>query len=302
VENHDRVVRKEELLDALWPGEHVNETAVPWTISRARKAIGQGPEDKLPIETVRGRGYRFAIEVRAIEVSKSEPVSSKVLKSGPDVAAVHGTSNDPFVGRAEPMERLIGAFHSTRAGRGRLCLLIGEAGIGKTRCIGEFSGVVRRARVSLCTGRCLEGGRTAAFWPWVQVLRDALAEEDMAAERKLELRAILAELIPRSDTLQGVVEGSTGSSGFGARFWLLEKLSRHLMKCAEAGPRVILLEDVHWADDASLDLLAFLAAELSQMPVLIVATAREALPSGSEAWSKILSRLGPCERIELSGF
>ncbi len=224
VEHHDRVVRKEELLDALWPGEHVNETAVPWTISRARKAIGQGTDEKHPIETVRGRGYRFAAEVRSIEASKSEPVSSKVLKSGPDVVA-HSPSNDPFVGRAEPMERLIGAFHSTRAGRGRLCLLIGEAGIGKTRCIGEFSGIVRRAKVSLCTGRCLEGGRTAAFWPWVQVLRDGLAEEDIAAERKLELRALLAELIPRPDTLQSVVEGST-SSGFGARFWLLEKLSR----------------------------------------------------------------------------
>ncbi len=299
VEHRDRVVRKEELLDALWPGEHVNETAVPWTISRARKALGQGPDDKHPIETVRGRGYRFAVEVRHVETPNGGPVSSKVLKAGLE-PAVPGASGDPFVGRAEPMERLIGALHSTRAGRGRLCLLMGEAGIGKTRCVGEFSDVVRRLKVSVWTGRCLEGGRTAAFWPWVQVLRDALGEEGLPAERKLELRALLAELIPRPDTLQGAVEAGT-SSGFGARFWLLEKLSRDLMKCAEAGPRVILLEDVHWADDASLDLLAFLAAELSQVSVLIVATARDALPPGSEAWSKILSRLGPCERIELAG-
>jgi DNA-binding winged helix-turn-helix (wHTH) protein/tetratricopeptide (TPR) repeat protein len=299
VENHDRVVRKEELLDALWPGEHVNDTAVPWTISRARKALGQGPDDKDPIETVRGRGYRFAGEVRQIEMVGSGPASSKILKSGPDPEPSE-PSSDPFVGRAEPMERLVSALHSARAGRGRLCLLMGEAGIGKTRCIGEFSSIVRRLKVSLCTGRCLEGGRAAAFWPWVQVLRDGLGEEALSPDLKVELKALLGELIPRSDTLQGVAD-ATASSGFGARFWLLEKLSRHLMKCAEIGPRVILLEDVHWADDASLDLLAFLAAELSQVSVLVVATARDVLSPASEGWGRILARLGPCERIELMG-
>ena len=302
VENHDRVIRKEELLDALWPGEHVNETAVPWTISRARKALGQAQDDKHPIETVRGRGYRFASEVRQIEAIGGGPASSKVLKSTADSDPPEASS-DPFVGRAEPIERLISALHGARAGRGRLCLLTGEAGIGKTRCVGEFSRTVRRLKVSLCTGRCLEGGRAAAFWPWVQVLRDALredAEDVLPPDLKLELRALLAELIPRSDTLQNAVEAGA-DSGFGARFWLLEKISRHLMKCAESAPRVILLEDVHWADDASLDLLAFLAAELSQASVLIVATARDVLGAGSEGWGKILSRLGPCERIELTG-
>ncbi len=302
VENHDRVVRKEELLDALWPGEHVNDTAVPWTISRARKALGQGQDDKHPIETVRGRGYRFASEVRQIESAGGGPPSSKVLKSVPDPLASEASS-DPFVGRTEPMERLISALHGARAGRGRLCLLTGEAGIGKTRCVAEFSRTLRRQKVSLCSGRCLEGGRAAAFWPWVQVLRDALredGEDTLPPDLRLELRALLAELIPRSETLQGAPDPGE-NSGFGARFWLLEKLSRHLLKCAEVAPRVILLEDVHWADDASLDLLAFLAAELSQVSVLIVATARDVLAPGSEGWGKMLARLGPCERIELSG-
>jgi DNA-binding winged helix-turn-helix (wHTH) protein len=298
VENHDRVVRKEELLDALWPGEHVNDTAVPWTISRARKALGQGPDDKHPIETVRGRGYRLASDVRQVETISGGPASSKVLRSTPEPPLA--AASDPFVGRAEPMERLISAVHGARAGRGRLCLLTGEAGIGKTRCVSELSGTVRRLKVSLSTGRCLEGGRAAAFWPWVQVLRDFLGEETLTPELKVELRALLAELIPRSDTLEGTIDAGA-SSGFGARFWLLEKLSRHLTKCAEIAPRVILLEDVHWADDASLDLLAFLAAELSQLAVLIVATARDLPAPASEGWRKILPRLGPCERIELSG-
>jgi DNA-binding winged helix-turn-helix (wHTH) protein/tetratricopeptide (TPR) repeat protein len=307
VEHHDRVVRKEELLEALWPGEHVNETAVPWTISRARKALGQGPEVKDPIETVRGRGYRFTAEVTQVQPTTPGPASAKVLRleseaaSSPWIAAtmLATPSNDPFVGRAEPMERLLGALHGARNGRGRLCLLTGDAGIGKTRCVSEFASVARRLRLGVSSGRCLEGGRTAAFWPWVQVLRDALGEDSLSAQLKLEVRSLLSELVPRSDTIDIPIDPDA-TNGFGARFWVLEKLSRHLLKSGEDSPRVILLEDVHWADEASLDLLTFLAAELSQASVLVVATARETLPQGSEAWAKILPRLGPCERIELS--
>ncbi len=307
VEHHDRVVRKEELLEALWPGEHVNETAVPWTISRARKALGQGPDAKDPIETVRGRGYRFTADVTQQQPATPGPASSKVLRldkdapSSPWMAAtmLAMPTNDPFVGRSEPMERLLGALHGARSGRGRLCLLTGEAGIGKTRCVSEFASVARRLRLGVASGRCLEGGRTAAFWPWVQVLRDALGEDLLSPQLKLEVRSLLSELVPRSDVFEMPIDPDA-SNGFGARFWVLEKLSRHLLKSGETTPRVILLEDVHWADEASLDLLGFLAAELSQVSVLVVATARETLPPGSEAWAKILPRLGPCERIELA--
>jgi DNA-binding winged helix-turn-helix (wHTH) protein/tetratricopeptide (TPR) repeat protein len=306
VEHHDRVVPKEELLEALWPGEHVNDTAVPWTISRARKALGQGPDAKDPIETVRGRGYRFTAEVAQLASSAPGPASSKILKTAPERAsspafstAVTTSSSDPFVGRAEPMERLLGALHGARGGRGRLCLLTGDAGMGKTRCVSEFAIVARRNKLNVSSGRCLEGGRTAAFWPWVQVLRDTLAEEDVPADLKAEAQALLAELVPRSDTLERRPEVED-ASGLGARFWVLEKLSRHLLRAGERSPRVILLEDVHWADEASLDLLAFLSAELAHVSVLVVATARETLPAGSEAWAKVLPRLGPCERIELS--
>ena len=237
VEHHDRVVRKEELLEALWPGEHVNETAVPWTISRARKALGQGPEAKDPIETVRGRGYRFTAEVTQVQPTAPGPASAKVLRleteaaSSPWIAAtmLATPSNDPFVGRAEPMERLLGALHGARNGRGRLCLLTGDAGIGKTRCVGEFASVARRLRLGVSSGRCLEGGRTAAFWPWVQVLRDALGEDSLSAQLKLEVRSLLSELVPRSDTIDIPIDPDA-TNGFGARFWVLEKLSRHLLE------------------------------------------------------------------------
>jgi len=328
LENRNRVVRKEELLDALWPGQHVNETAVPWTISRARKAIGQDNQENHPIETVRGRGYRFTGEVREVnQDSPTEPVASgpsspppASLLSVPSSArpSTPRLARDPFVGRAEVIERLFGALHGAVSGRGRLCLVTGEAGIGKTRCVNEFAMISRRLKRSVWSGRCLEGGRTAVFWPWVQVLRDALAQGQLSAALQLETRSLLAELTPRTDGGESTNGGGSpaadrqaaarrpelgvgASSGVAARFWTLEKLSRFLLHCAETAPRVVLLDDVHWADEASLDLLCFLAAELPRMSALVVATARDVELYHSEAWAKALTRLGPCERIELSG-
>ncbi|MGH7436977.1 MAG: winged helix-turn-helix domain-containing protein, partial [Polyangiaceae bacterium] len=159
IENRDRVVRKEELLEALWPGEHVNDTAVPWTISRARKVLEQDADSNYPIETVRGRGYRFAGEVRKSRPSEPPTSSSRLT------APLSRSTVDPFVGRVDAMERLVGALHEASAGRGRLVLMTGEAGIGKTRCLNEFAVLARGLNHGVWTGRCLEGGRGAAFWP-----------------------------------------------------------------------------------------------------------------------------------------
>jgi DNA-binding winged helix-turn-helix (wHTH) protein/tetratricopeptide (TPR) repeat protein len=298
LEHHDQVVLKEELLDALWPGEHINDTAVPWTISRARKVLGQAADANHPIVTVRGRGYRFTGEIRQGGASERPPDPTTAVRPAEEPVRSRVPS-DPFVGRADAMERLLGALHEANTGRGRLCLITGEAGIGKTRCISEFAVIARRLKVSVWTGRCLEGGRTAAFWPWVQVLRDALSEGALAPAPKQGIQKLLLELGQAPEAGQ-VVADVAASSAVAARFWVLEKLSRVLLS-AETAPRVILLDDVQWADEASLDLLIFLSAELSRAPALVVATARDPLLAGSEAWAKALGRLGPCERIELVG-
>src|ERR1019366_4899379 len=297
LENHDRVVLKEELLDAVWPGEHVNDSAVPWTISRARKALSQPANVNYPIETVRGRGYRFAGEIRhGVARARAPESTTAQLPAEPVKARV---PSDPFVGRADAMERLLGALYEANSGRGRLCLITGEAGIEKTRCISEFALMAKGLKASVWTARCLEGARTAAFWPWVQVLRDVLGEGLRGPAPKQEIQELLLELSPAPEASH-LVADLGASSAVAARFWVLEKLSRILL-CADTMPRVVLIDDVQWADEASLDLLIFLSAELSRAPALVVATARDPLPAGSEAWEKALGRLGPCERIELVG-
>ena len=79
-------------------------------------------------------------------------------------------------------------------------------------------------------------------------------------------------------------------------FWVLERLSWLLFRVAGQAPRVVIVEDVHLADEASLHLLVFLAAELSRFAVLVVATAAECSSQESEAWAKASLRLGQCHQ------
>jgi DNA-binding winged helix-turn-helix (wHTH) protein len=94
LERPERLVTKQELLDALWAGQHVSEASVPWTIGHARRLIGQRSSDKSPIETVHGRGYRWRAPV---EVDAGKP-----FEAGAPAAVA------PFVGREALMAALQG--------------------------------------------------------------------------------------------------------------------------------------------------------------------------------------------------
>src|SRR5580704_7195348 len=102
IEHRDRVVGKQELIDVCWDGETSNPIAVPWSVSHARKALGQGRSQPCPIETVRGRGYRFVAEV-------TRPATS---------GAAGTASGELFVGGDDVMDRLVRAFTAARAGNG----------------------------------------------------------------------------------------------------------------------------------------------------------------------------------------
>jgi DNA-binding winged helix-turn-helix (wHTH) protein len=122
--NHaERVVAKDELLDALWPGEHVSDSVLPRCITVARKALGDDPNAQRMIQTVHGRGYRFVAEVR-------RPTGARTPAPAP--AAVAMPERNAFVGRVEAMAVLRSALADAEGGRGRLLLLVGEPVSGTT--------------------------------------------------------------------------------------------------------------------------------------------------------------------------
>jgi DNA-binding winged helix-turn-helix (wHTH) protein len=113
VEHRDRVVSKQELIDALWGGYQLNTVAVPWTINRARKALGDEPDVSGFIETVRGHGYRFTAEVQSR--MDEGPAGGEAAQP----ATAPTKLERPFVGRA-PSRVGVKASRSARPARGRV--------------------------------------------------------------------------------------------------------------------------------------------------------------------------------------
>jgi DNA-binding winged helix-turn-helix (wHTH) protein len=293
IEHRERLVAKQELIDALWGGQQLNAVAVPWSISHARKALGQRNGEDRYIETVRGRGYRFVAEV--LELSQRSASGSEAPAPAPSAPRI----SDPFLGREQVMLQLTAALDAARGGRGGLLLLSGEAGMGKTRCASEFAALARSRGLSVWSGRCLDGGAAPAFWPLIQVLRDAAVDPALAEPERSEAERLLQQLVPHAGDAQPASDVDAESDD--ARFWLLDRLSRFLARCARARVRVVTLDDLQGADESSLRALALLAPLLEGTQLLVIGTARDT-PADPERGAIHLSmRLRPCERVALTG-
>jgi tetratricopeptide (TPR) repeat protein len=191
--------------------------------------------------------------------------------------AVERTAAELFIGRVRELVQLDTALAEAVAGRGRLCLIAGEPGIGKTRlaeCVAARAG---EGGATVIWGRCWEGEGAPAFWPWVQVLRTLLRQTDVAtlarwlgaggpyvAQVVPEVRDVLPDLpvAPPLDSEQ-------------ARFRLYDAVSALLKNAAASTPLILVLDDLHWADKSSLLLLQFLVREIADSRILLVGTYRD---------------------------
>jgi DNA-binding winged helix-turn-helix (wHTH) protein/tetratricopeptide (TPR) repeat protein len=290
--HRDRVVTKNELLDALWPGEALSESVLPRAIAAARRAVGDTRAKARVIETVHGRGYRFVADVQ-------DPGTRTPPPAPPPARAI-------FVGRERTIARLERALDAALGGAGGLVLLAGEPGIGKTRTAEELARVARERGAQVLHGRCFEGEGAPAFWPWVQVLRDLAATTEPARLRAAlgSDAGTLAQLVPELDASRAEAVSAVANAGEQARFRLFDALGATLRRRAQQGPLVLVLDDLHWADEASLRGLEFLAHELSGAALLVVATFRDVEVRRDHPLSKLLgalARVPACERIPLRG-
>jgi DNA-binding SARP family transcriptional activator len=206
------------------------------------------------------------------------------------------TRRPSFVGRDDALGRLEAAVAEAAAGRTRIVLVEGEPGIGKTSLVTELAARVRGAGIGAWWGRCHDDEGAPALWPWVQILRGLEAGGEHLPER---LHSVLATLVPE---LGATTEAELVPEA--ARFRLYDAIREAIEHCATRHPLMIVLDDVHWADLSSLRLLRFLAVELRDSPVVIVATLRntEDIPKGDlgDTLADII-RQADVERLMLSG-
>lgn len=270
IEHRDRVATKRELLEALWPNEVVTEAVLPTNINALRRALGQKRGDKTPIETIHGRGYRFSMPVVETVPPKTSARPSHVTALA--LSDLQDDDTTPFVGRASLISRLKRCLVRTLGEQGQLCILSGEAGIGKTRLVSRVAELGRSYGAEVWTGVSPEGINAPPLWAFRQVLRCALQREGRDKLREWlgpgvpELQAWLPEL------LDGPAEAPPRLDQ--ASFRLLDAVLRLLTQASLEKPRVICLEDMHRADDASWQLLGLLAPHLERIPALVLVTLR----------------------------
>jgi DNA-binding SARP family transcriptional activator len=188
-----------------------------------------------------------------------------------------------FVGRERELVLLDDVLADARAGRGRLVLVSGEAGIGKSRLIEELAGRASDMGVRVLWGRCWEAGGAPAYWPWVQVLRAYARDCDPETLRAQLGRGTedVAQLLPELRELFGDVPEPPSSDSDAARFRLFDSTAAFLRRAAATRPLLVVLDDMHAADASSLLFLEFVASELADARVLVLATYRDPeLPAG----------------------
>jgi class 3 adenylate cyclase/tetratricopeptide (TPR) repeat protein len=183
----------------------------------------------------------------------------------------------PFVGHQVERAELGAALDSALGGQGQLVLVAGEAGIGKTRIAEELCAEARSREARVAWGRCREGTGAPAYWPWRQALRAYAAgrpPDEVAAELGREV-AELAQLLPELAPVEESRRPPTELDPEMARFRLFDAMASCLRSAAAARGLVVVLDDLHWADQASLLLLGFVAGELADTRLLVVGTYRD---------------------------
>ena len=200
---------------------------------------------------------------------------------------------DVFVGRGHELAELVTGLEDAFAGRGRVFLLSGEPGIGKSRLAEELTAHARARGARVLVGRCWEAGGAPAYWPWVQSLRAYVRESDRDALRTqlgsgaAELAQVLPELRERYPDLPLPSSAEPES----VRFRLFDATAEFLRNAAERRPIVLVLDDLHAADAPSLLLLRFLAREVGSTRLLLLGAYRDVDPLPGDPLTAMLAEV-----------
>lgn len=274
-----RLVTKEELLVGVWPGETILEAVIPQNIAVLRRVLGDTRGHGGIIQTVHGRGYRFVAEVSARKAAQLGRVPER----------------GPMVGRERVLGDLRALLEAACAGAGQIVLLQGEAGIGKTRVIEEVAREARQRGVLVLEGHCHDVAGAPSYRPWLSAISPLVDASARASSGDLAGLLGLQLAPPAHAGLEATAE---------ARFKLFDRVLAELARACRRRPVMLVLEDLHWADQASLQLLSFVSRELRALPLLLLASMRapdSSIPAATQALIAQWSVDGQVRRIPLAG-
>jgi len=272
-ENSGRLVTKEELLKAIWPETYVGEGVLKVSIRKIRRALEDDPAAPQFIETLHRRGYRFIASVTEIQQPGADRRSVVSLREDEP----GGLSSTVVVGRERELAQLRAWFEQALRGERQVVFVVGEAGIGKTTVVETFlERAAAERHLWVARGQCLE--QYGASEPYLPVL-EAFSRLCREPERK-QVVTLLARRAPtwlvqmpwlvsdaECELLRRVTQGATSAR-------MLREMTEALEAITAEAPLALVLEDMHWSDYSTLDLIASLARRQELARLLVIATYR----------------------------
>ena len=189
----------------------------------------------------------------------------------------HPTDRTPFIGRAEERGQLRASLERLQRSEGSVLLVGGEPGVGKTRLVEEMLAEAEARDFRTLTGRCYEMDAPPPFLPFIELLEQAMKEVDAETFRLAlgdvagEIAKVLPQLAQLFDDLPAPLELPPEQE----RRYLFNSIQEFVHRAAAIRPLVVLLDDIHWADETSLQLLEHIAGGIAKVPVLLIGTYRD---------------------------
>ena len=286
----DAIVSKKDLLTEVWQGTVVSDGVIKTCIKRLRQQLGDNSKNPNFIETVHRRGYRFIGKIRT---DAQEPAFAAPSEQGPDI-----------VGRESELSDLMAAYRLSEEGKSQYRFVTGEAGIGKSALVHRFEAQLReQSQPLIARGNCVNTlGSGEAYAPLFGAFE--MMARQMGMQRFGDLMRRFAPMwLLHMPWLLAPGEAEAMSRqliGVTAQRMLRELV---MLFDAIAGETtiVLILEDLHWADGATLDALMVLINQLVSCKIIVVATSR---PEG-EVHARLRKvrleslRHDHCEQIDL---
>ena len=282
VQAHSQLVTKAELLETIWPETYVVEAVLKDCIREIREALQDNAKDPHFIETIHRRGYRFIAPIRSQRAAgqrRKKAPSPRESSKGNAVPrfAVHteALSEEPFVGRESELKRLRQCLARSRQGKSQVVFVTGEAGIGKTRVVESFLGQLSGGDdLHIAHGQCIEHyGAGEAYLPVLDALgRLCRRPDDTDLVKLLKQYApmwlLLMPALVRTTELNALQRKTLGAS----RERMLREMTEVIEIFTAERPLILFLEDLHWSDASTLNLLSLLARRSGPAHLLIIGT------------------------------
>lgn len=281
VEHQGLLVTKDELLDAVWGRRYVTEGVLKTTAQILRQALSDDSKTPRYLETVHRRGYRFIAEAIVSSGYTARQLSVKFDFEQP-----------LLVGRGGELQQLQYCLNLAASGKPQLVFLTGEAGIGKTALIEHFL-AANAGQVVIGRGQCVEHyGQSEPYLPILEALNGVCRQQGEIAVNVLAHTAPdwLAELPWLNHRNQ--LKSSSQQIAPNSQARMLRELGELLERWTQDLTLLWVLEDLHWSDWATLDVLAFLARRKNPARWLIIASYRPELTlSANQALAQIVRDL-----------